>query len=99
MNTGFVGRDELWEKCFIQSPIIRNGVGFGECGVEAHNFFFYGLSRFGILSLLIVGMILFLYYDLYKTNRQSLYGLGTVPVLMMRKNALRFASICGIESA
>jgi hypothetical protein len=38
---------------------------------------------FGILSLLIVVMILFLYYDLYKINRQWLYGLGTVPVLMM----------------
>jgi O-antigen ligase len=59
VNTRFVGRDELWEsgwKCFIESPIIGYGVGFGECGVEAHNFFLYGLSRFGSLSLLIFGI-------------------------------------------
>jgi hypothetical protein len=87
VNTGFVGRDKLWEgawNCFIQSPIIGNGVGFGErLGVEAHNFFLYGLSQFGMMSLLIFGLILYLYYDMYRTNPQWLYGLASVPILMM----------------
>lgn len=86
-STGFTGRDQLWGaawKYFEQSPFIGNGVGFGEkVGVEPHNFFLYGLSQFGLLSFFIFGTILFLYFDLYRSNRQWVYGLLAIPIFWM----------------
>jgi len=84
-STGFTGRDELWGAAwnyFLQSPVIGNGVvNYGEIGVEPHNFFLFGLTKFGMLSFLIFGMIIYLYYDLYRYNRQWLYGLSAIPIL------------------
>jgi hypothetical protein len=86
-GTGFVGRDQAWAgawKLFLESPIIGNGVGYAErVGVEPHNFFFYGLSQFGMMSFLVFGTIFFLYYDLYRSDRQWFYALCTIPILWM----------------
>jgi hypothetical protein len=71
-QTGFVGRDELWGgawKAFLDSPVYGNGAGFEErLGVNPHNYFLYGLSFFGFLSLFVFGVVFYLYFDLYKTN-------------------------------
>jgi O-antigen ligase len=84
MNTGFTGRDRLWGTAweyFLKSPIIGNGAGFFDrYGVAVHNFFLFGLSEFGILSLLIYGMIFFLFYDLYRTNRTWFYSFIGIPI-------------------
>ena len=65
VGSGFVGRDQLWNVAwhwFMASPIIGNGAGFFDrYGVEIHNFFLFGLSEFGILSLIIYGMIFYLF--------------------------------------
>ncbi len=84
VNTGFVGRDQLWNAAweyFLKSPIIGNGAGyFDRYEVNVHNFFLYGLSEFGILSLLIYGMIFFLLYDLYRTNKNWFYSFIGIPI-------------------
>lgn len=86
-STGFTGRDELWGsalKAFQQSPFIGNGVNLNEkFGVEPHNFFLFGLAQFGALSLLIFGMIFFLYFDMFRSNRQWAYGLSAIPILWL----------------
>ena len=84
MESGFVGRDKLWSEAwhyFLASPIIGNGAGFFDrYGVEIHNFFLYGLSEFGLLSLLIYGMIFFLFYDLYRTNKPWFFCFIGIPI-------------------
>lgn len=84
-STGFTGRDELWGAAwnyFLKSPVIGNGVvNYAESGVEPHNFFLFGLTKFGLLSLLIFGVIIYLYYELYRSNRQWFYGLSAIPIL------------------
>ncbi len=73
-GSGFVGRDQLWSTAwhwFTASPIIGNGAGFFDRnGVEIHNFFLFGLSEFGLLSLIIYGMIFYLFYELYRTDKK-----------------------------
>ncbi|MEW6437680.1 MAG: hypothetical protein AB1508_11010 [Pseudomonadota bacterium] len=87
LGSGFVGRDQLWSVAwhwFLASPIIGNGAGFFDrYGVEIHNFFLFGLSEFGILSLVIYGMIFFLLYDLYRTNRKWFFCFLGIPVFWM----------------
>jgi len=87
LNTGFTGRDQLWSVAwnyFLASPIIGNGAGFFDrYKVEVHNFFLFGLSEFGILSLVIYGTIFFLFYDLYRTNRSWFYSFIGIPVFWM----------------
>lgn len=84
VDSGFVGRDKLWSEAwqyFLASPIIGNGAGFFDrYGVEIHNFFLYGLSEFGLLSLFIYGMIFFLFYDLYRTNKPWFFSLIGIPI-------------------
>jgi O-antigen ligase len=71
-DTGFVGRDELWGgawDAFLQSPVIGNGAGFEErLDVNPHNFFLFGLALFGSLSIFVFGVIIYLYYELFKKN-------------------------------
>ncbi|QAY95609.1 hypothetical protein CWB41_07530 [Methylovirgula ligni] len=87
IGSGFVGRDQLWNVAwhwFMASPIIGNGAGFFDrYGVEIHNFFLFGLSEFGILSLLIYGMIFYLFYELYRTNRKWFFCFLGIPVFWM----------------
>jgi hypothetical protein len=87
IGSGFVGRDQLWNVAwhwFMASPIIGNGAGFFDrYGVEIHNFFLFGLSEFGILSLIIYGMIFYLFYELYRTNRKWFFCFLGIPVFWM----------------
>ncbi len=87
LGSGFVGRDQLWSVAwhwFLASPIIGNGAGFFDrYNVEVHNFFLFGLSEFGILSLVIYGMIFFLFFDLYRTNRKWFFCFLGIPVFWM----------------
>jgi hypothetical protein len=72
VDTGFVGRDELWGgawDAFLQSPLVGNGAGFEErLDVNPHNFFLYGLALFGFLSLFVFGVIIYLYFDMFKKD-------------------------------
>lgn len=87
LGSGFVGRDQLWSVAwhwFIASPIIGNGAGFFDrYGVEIHNFFLFGLSEFGLLSLIIYGTIFYLCYELYRTNRKWFFCFLGIPVFWM----------------
>ncbi len=87
IGSGFVGRDQLWSVAwhwFMASPLIGNGAGFFDrYGVEIHNFFLFGLSEFGILSLIIYGTIFYLFYELYRTNRKWFFCFLGIPVFWM----------------
>jgi hypothetical protein len=87
LGSGFVGRDQLWSVAwhwFLASPIIGNGAGFFDrYGVEIHNFFLFGLSEFGILSLAIYGMIFYLLYDLYRSDKKWFVCFLGIPVFWM----------------
>jgi hypothetical protein len=87
LGSGFVGRDQLWStawRWFKASPIIGNGAGFFDRnGVEIHNFFLFGLSEFGLLSLIIYGMIFYLFYDLYRTDKKWFVCFLGIPVFWM----------------
>jgi O-antigen ligase len=87
LGSGFVGRDQLWGTAwhwFLASPIIGNGAGFFDRdNIEVHNFFLFGLSEFGILSLAIYGMIFYLCYDLFRTNKKWFFCFIGIPVFWM----------------
>ncbi|MEI9915007.1 MAG: hypothetical protein WDN29_03495 [Methylovirgula sp.] len=69
---------------FRASPIIGNGADFFDRnGVEIHNFFLFGLSEFGLLSLIIYGMIFYLFYDLYRTDKKWFVCFLGIPVFWM----------------
>jgi O-antigen ligase len=87
LGSGFVGRDQLWTTAwqwFKASPIIGNGAGFFDRNnVEIHNFFLFGLSEFGLLSLIIYGVIFYLFYELYRTDKKWFVCFLGIPVFWM----------------
>jgi len=87
IGSGFVGRDQLWSVAwhwFMASPIIGNGAGFFDrYNVEVHNFFLFGLSEFGLLSLIIYATIFYLCYELYRTNKKWFFCFLGIPVFWM----------------
>jgi hypothetical protein len=87
LGSGFVGRDELWSTAwhwFTAHPIIGNGAGFFDRdNIEIHNFFLFGLSEFGLLSLAIYGMIFYLLYDLFRTDKKWFFCFIGIPVFWM----------------
>lgn len=86
LASGFVGRDDLWSGAwnyFLLSPIIGNGAGFFDhlVDVDPHNFFLYGLSEFGLLSLLIFGIMFALMFAMFRNDLQKYVSLASISIL------------------
>jgi hypothetical protein len=85
LASGFVGRDDLWSGAwnyFLLSPIIGNGAGFFEHLVDVypHNFFLYGLSEFGLLSLPVFGIMFALMFAMFRNDLQKYVSLASISI-------------------
>jgi O-antigen ligase len=78
MDSGFSGRDDYWGAAldtFVSSPWFGAGIGSeNESGLQAHNFFLYGISQFGLSVLpFFLALIVLLATAVLNSNRNGWY--------------------------
>lgn len=109
-GTDFVGRGERWAlayKKFLENPIIGAGLGWYDRLVESspHNFYLYGLSQFGMLSICIYMPLAVCAYRGWRANKNAFLIISPLLILtifndrFMNLNAYPFVMFVVLLSA
>lgn len=109
-GTDFVGRGERWTYAynkFVDNPVLGAGLGWFENSAAGspHNFYLYGLSQFGFLSLLIFVPMVVCCIRGWRANKNDFLVLSPMLILtvfndrFMNLNAYPFVMFVVLLSA
>lgn len=86
LDSGFTGRIDPWReslRAFKVSPLVGQGIGYVAGEIGAHNAFLYGLSRHGLLSLLIWVPLALGLSSLWQHDRRQFLLVSSTAVLFL----------------